>query len=174
MGATWTNKINFLLRMTEDLWYTNRDSLAAWLESKLICAVFNRSYFTVSVNISVLSFDFSVGGFSFNFEASISSLIAVGVAAILIVLVDLLQNSDWFGFWRLGRLSLKITCGLLLSHWWLIVFVVLCNTSCRHGGDDELEDKINSFLNSLQKLHHRKMQKLFVMNSNFDGKRFWY
>lgn len=75
--------------------WSHVDIGARGLESVLIRSVFNLSLLSVRIDVAVLSFDFPVGRLCLDLKTSVSTFVAVGVAAILVVAINLLENRHW-------------------------------------------------------------------------------
>lgn len=68
--------------------------VALRLESHGVCAVLDDLHFAVDVDVAVLALHGAVDKPGFQLEGSISSLVAICVRAILVMLIDLLENGD--------------------------------------------------------------------------------
>lgn len=78
-------------------WGWNNNSIGQisfWLESHGICPIFNNLDIPVGINVAVLPLHCTIHKPGLQFEGAISCLIPVGIGAILIILVDLFQNSN--------------------------------------------------------------------------------
>lgn len=60
----------------------------------MVCSVFDLSLIAAVINVAVFSLNLTVRSFRFDFETAISCLVAITVAAILVVTVDLFQNGN--------------------------------------------------------------------------------
>lgn len=70
------------------------DAIAAGLEAVLIRSVLDLALVTVIVDISVLALHLTIRSFRFDLKAPVGRLVAITVAAILVVTVDLFQNRN--------------------------------------------------------------------------------
>jgi len=91
-------------------WRWDDDALweiASRLESHGVCAILDDPQVScVDVEVTVFARNSAVGVTSFQFKGTVLSLVTVGVTAVFIVLINLLENSDWLGS---GPLSVAVS-----------------------------------------------------------------
>lgn len=78
------------------------DAFTSWHETIPVRSVFDHSYFSQIIDVTVFSHHFASGKFGLDFERTIGSFITISVRPIFIVLINLFQNG--YRSWSRSRI----------------------------------------------------------------------
>lgn len=85
----------FVGGFVDEGWRSDGDAFARWHEPVLVRSVFDDAKFTDVVDVAVFAHHLAGGEFSLDLETSVSTFISVGVGAVVVVPIYLLENRYW-------------------------------------------------------------------------------